>query len=58
MAKRKPTPGKPRPVDDLNRVVIPEEVRDAIGIKKGDFVVWEVEGKRAYIIAVDWHKRP
>lgn len=57
MAKRKPTAGKPRPIDNLNRVVIPEEVREAIGVTKGDSVVFKVEGKRAYIVPVDWVER-
>lgn len=57
MPKRRPTPNKPRPVDGLNRVVIPPEVREAIGVESGDYVIFKVEGKRAYIVPVDWSER-
>lgn len=57
MAKRKPKPDKPRALDTLNRVVIPPEVREAIGVESGDYVIFKVEGKRAYIVPVEWAER-
>jgi AbrB family looped-hinge helix DNA binding protein len=58
MVKRKPTPGKPRAIDGLNRVVLPGEVREALGVASGDYLVFKVEGKRAYMVPVDWEERP
>lgn len=54
---RKPTANKPRPIDALNRVVIPAEIREALGLESGDYVVFAVEGKSARLTPVAWKER-
>lgn len=48
---------KPRSVDKLNRIVLPQEALVALGVKTGDHVVVEVEAGVVRVVAVDWKKR-
>lgn len=42
-------PGIIRRMDDLGRVVIPKEIRNAIQIEEGDPVEWIVEGNKVVL---------
>ena len=45
---------KPRAVDDQFRVVVPAEVREALGLDRGSYVVFEVEGREVRLVKVSW----
>ncbi|MCA1811982.1 MAG: AbrB/MazE/SpoVT family DNA-binding domain-containing protein [Halobacteriales archaeon] len=50
-AKGAPNPSK---VDEQGRTIIPKEVRISLGLENGGHIVFEVEGKRAFIRKVKW----
>lgn len=54
---RTPTANKPRPVDALNRVVLPAEVREALGLTPGAYVIFKIDGKVVRIQAVTWEPK-
>jgi AbrB family looped-hinge helix DNA binding protein len=41
-------------VDEQGRTIIPKEVREALGLSDGGFVVYEVEGGKVAIRSVEW----
>ena len=50
---RDPKP-QPRLVDQHKRVVLPKDVLDSLGLDSGDYVVFGVEGDKAWIKKVKW----
>lgn len=57
MASKKQNLPRPRSIDRLNRVVIPPEVLEKLGLQPGDFVIVTLEGNKACIVPVDWKER-
>jgi bifunctional DNA-binding transcriptional regulator/antitoxin component of YhaV-PrlF toxin-antitoxin module len=47
-------PVKPRLIDRQNRVALPPEALSALGVKAGDYVTFEIEGKAVKILKVVW----
>jgi AbrB family looped-hinge helix DNA binding protein len=44
----------PRLIDGQWRVAIPPDVRKALGLQRGDHVVFEVEGKGVKLYKAQW----
>lgn len=47
----------PRPLDSRNRVSVPPEVREALGVEPGDYVVFKVRDRKAVMQKVEWQVR-
>ncbi|MES2154219.1 MAG: AbrB/MazE/SpoVT family DNA-binding domain-containing protein [bacterium] len=57
MPKKGPIGPKPRSIDGLFRVVLPKDVREALHVDRGDYVVFKVEGNVVRIAPVVWKER-
>ncbi len=49
---------KPRLIDGQNRVALPREVLDALGVERGDHVAFEVSGNRVRLLRATWRTEP
>lgn len=54
MAKGQKSQRKPRIVDGQNRVALPSEVRKALQIGPGDYIMFNIEGKKVVIRKTKW----
>lgn len=55
MASRKPPPAtRPRLIDTQMRVILPQEVVDALKVKEGDYVAFTVDSGGVHLRRVEW----
>ncbi|HEX2065867.1 MAG TPA: AbrB/MazE/SpoVT family DNA-binding domain-containing protein [Candidatus Thermoplasmatota archaeon] len=47
-------PNEPSKIDARGRTVVPPEVREALGVSEGGFVVYEVKGSDVRIHKAEW----
>ena len=53
-ARRPGTRPDPRKIDSQGRIHLPPEVMDALGVKRGDHVGFEVAGSEIRLVRVKW----
>lgn len=59
MPRRKPTPDPaPRQLDAQKRMRVPDEVIQALGLDRYDFVGFKIEGDEVRIFRAAWSKQP
>ena len=54
MSGSEEAPIRPRSIDDLSRIVLPPEVRDALRVRPGDYVSFEVTKGVVRVRKVRW----
>jgi hypothetical protein len=50
----RPSEAKPRLIDGHRRVILPQEVLDALGAHEGDYVSFAIQGKDVRLLKVKW----
>lgn len=49
-----PTKTEPRRIDQHGRIAVPAEVQKALGVEKGDYVVYEIDAEGVRLRRVAW----
>lgn len=53
--KRIPPGIPPRIIDPSRRLILPQEVLDAMGVKPGDHLGFKIDGKKVHLVKATWN---